>query len=150
MAKHGEIDPGEAERVLKIAKEHVDEWIKEIGPVWAKRQKEGRSYSGVSVLDMAECVGMPMIYHTFYRPSSAGVHATDARKYIEPEERPDGGITFHACSSANGVAEALLFASLAMLQVLDAANQRFDFGLEERLSKIAPRIQGMTHRLQDE
>jgi hypothetical protein len=90
------------------------------------------------------------VYHTFYRPSSAGVHATNARQYIEPEERPDGRITFHACSSAKGVAEALIFASLMMHQVLSVANQRCGFGLDERLSEIAPRIQNMTHRLPDE
>jgi Family of unknown function (DUF5677) len=150
MAKHGEIEREEAARVLKVAEEHAKQAADEIGPEWAKRQKDRGSYSGVSVLNLAESIGMPMLYHTFYRPSSAGVHATDARKCIEPEERLDGSITFHACSSANGVAESLIFASLVMLQVLNVANQRFGFGLDERLSDIAPRIQKMTRRLPDE
>ncbi|HBI42854.1 MAG TPA: hypothetical protein DDY78_08350 [Planctomycetales bacterium] len=150
IAKYGEISAEDANRALKVAEEHAKEEADGIGSEWAKRQKEGRSYSGVGVLDLAESIDMPFLYHTFYRPASAGVHGTDARKYIEPEERPDGGITFHACSSEKGVAEALIFASLVMLQVLNVANQRFGLGLDERLSEIAPRIQNMARRLPNE
>lgn len=150
MAKYTELDAEDAERALALAEEHVKEEADGIGPEWTKRQKDGRSYSGVGVLDLAESIDMPFLYHTFYRPASAGVHGTDARKYVVPEERPDGGIVFHASSSERGVAESLIFASLVMLQVLNVANQRFGLGLDERLSKIAPRIQRMAHRLPNE
>jgi hypothetical protein len=150
MAKHGEIDAEEAARAVALAEQHAKEEADEIGPEWAKRQKDSGSYSGVGVLDLAESIEMPFLYHTFYRPASAGVHGTDARKYIEPEVRADGGITFHVCSSGKGVAEALVFASLVMLQVVEVTNQRFGLNLDERLKSIAPRIQTMTRRLPDE
>jgi hypothetical protein len=150
MAKHGEIEKEEAARALALAEQHAREEANEIGEEWAKRLKDSGSYSGVGVLDLAESIDMPFLYHTFYRPASAGVHATDARKYIEPEERSAGGITFHACSSGKGVAEALIFASLVTLEVLNVANQRFGLNLDGRLSKIGARIQKMARRLPDE
>lgn len=150
MAKQGEIEAEEAARAVALAEQHAKEESDEIGPEWAKRQKDSGSYSGVGVLDLAESIDMPFLYHTFYRPASAGVHGTDARKYIEPEERPDGGIMFHTCSSGKGVAEVLIFASLVMLQVLNVTNQRFGLKLDERLGDIAPRIQKMAHRLPNE
>jgi hypothetical protein len=150
MAKHGEIEAEEAARAIALAEQHAKEQADQIGSEWAKRQKDSGSYSGLGVLDLAESIEMPLLYHTFYRPSSAGVHGTDARKYIDPQVRQDGGITFHACSSAKGVAEALLFASLVMLQVLNVTNQRFGLNLEERLSAIGPRIQKMARRIPGE
>lgn len=150
MAKFGYIEPLEAEFVIALAEERAKELANEIGPEWAKRLKDSRTFSGVSVLDLAESIDMLFLYNVFYRPSSSGVHAADANQYIEPEERPDGGITFHALSSGKGIAKSLSFASLVLLKVLNVVNQRFGFGLDERLSDIAPRIQRMKQNFSDE
>jgi hypothetical protein len=143
MAKHGEIRAEDADRVVALAEREANQAAAEIGDEWAGRQKSRGSYSGLTVLELAESIGMPFLYHTFYRPASPGVHGTDARKYVRPEERPDGRITFSACSSDKGVAEALLFSSLVMLEILRVAHQRFGLGLDEQLSEIAPRVKGM-------
>jgi hypothetical protein len=150
MVKHREIDAEEGARTVALAEQQAKEGADEIGPEWARRQKESGSYSGISVLDLAESIDMPFLYHAFYRPASAGVHGTDARKYVEPKERSDGGITFSACSTAKGVAEALTFSSLVLLEVLNVTNQRFGLGLDEKLSNLAPRVQRMAHHFPDE
>jgi hypothetical protein len=150
MAKHGEADAEDANRVSELAEQQAKEATDEIGTEWTKRQKDSGTYSGINVLELAESIDMPFLYHAFYRPASAGVHGTDARKSVEPTERPDGGITFSACSSVKGVAEALIFSSLVMLEVLNVANQRLGLALNEQLSCLAPRIQKMAHRLPDE
>jgi hypothetical protein len=150
MVKHGEICAEDADRVVVLAEQQANQAADEIGEEWTRRQKSRGSYSGLSVLELAESIEIPFLYHTFYRPASAGVHGTDARKYVQPEERPDGGITFSACSSDKGVAEALVFSSLVMLEILNVANQRFALGLDERLGEIARRVQAMASRLPKE
>jgi len=150
MVKHGEIDAVEGANAIKLAEEEAKSAADEIGPEWAARLKKGRSYSGVGVLDMAESINMPFLYHTFYRPSSAGVHATDARKFIEPEESRSGGISFCAISSEAGVAESIQFSSLVMLQILCVVNKRFGLGLDEKLCELGPRVQAMSRRLADD
>jgi hypothetical protein len=140
MAKHVDIDSEEADRTVKLAEEDAKKEANEIGPKWAAVQKENRTYSGLTALELAESIGMPVIYHSFYRPASAGVHATDATDLVNVSERPDGGLTFAAVVSDKGVAAALSFSSLLMLQVLNTGNQRFGLGLDGRLGELAPRV----------
>ncbi|MBX7106042.1 MAG: hypothetical protein K1X57_18310 [Gemmataceae bacterium] len=146
MVEHGQIDPTDADACLAIAESQAKKSAGEIGPEWARRQKDGRSFSGVSVFDLADSFEMSFVYNYFYRPASARVHGTDARGHIHCAERGDGGIVFSASSSDKGVAESLAFASLLVLQIIVVTNQRFGFGFDEELSKLAPRVQEMTTR----
>jgi hypothetical protein len=146
MAKHGDIDREQADRAVKPAEEDAKDAADEIGPKWAALRKDRGTYSGLSVLELAESIGMPGIYHAFHRPASAGVHGTDAMEFIDITERPDGGLTFAAVSSEKGVAAALGFSSLVMLQVLDVANRRFGLGLDGRLGELAPRVRELALR----
>jgi hypothetical protein len=150
MAKYGGINAEDAGRALAVAERHAKEESDGIGEEWARRQRERKTYSGLSVLELAESLDLPFLYDSFYRPSSASVHGTDARRYVEAQEQPDGGISFSAIFSEKGVAEALVFSSLMLLEVLKVANERFGLGLDESLYRITPRIQGMARRLPGE
>ncbi len=147
MVGCGNMSKEDADRAVALAEQHVAENALEVGAEWLERLKKTGTFSGIKIVDLAESLGMSFLYHTFYRPSSAGVHGTNARKFIDPEVQSDGSITFHANLSPRGVAEALIFSSLMMFEVLDVTNQRFGLGLDERLGKLAPRIQNMTKRL---
>jgi len=72
MAKHGNVPAAEADHVVALAEHQANEAAAEIGEEWAKRQKNGRSYSGLNVLDLADSIGLPYLYHAFIaRPTPA-------------------------------------------------------------------------------
>lgn len=140
----------DADQILRLAESHRKEYYDEIGPEWVKRQKKEGTFAGVSVYHLAESLDQLPLYHAFYRPASAGVHGSNARKYIDVHERSGGGLIYSATSSTRGVAGALVLSSLVMLGILEVSNQRLGLMLGERLRAIAPRIQKMAFRLPDE
>jgi hypothetical protein len=150
IAKCRDLNGPEVERSLQLAESHLKEYHDEIGPEWTKRLKDGKTCACGTSLDLAESLGLAHLYHDFHRPASAKVHGSDASRYIEIHQRADGGMTYSACSSDQGVAESLVFSSLVMLEILNVANLRLGLGLGEALSNIAPRIQQMAHRLPQE
>ncbi len=150
MASSGDLQCPDADRVLRLAESHVQEYYDEIGPDWTERLKQGKTCSGVSALNLADSLGLLTVYHAFYRPASAKIHGSDASRCIEVTEQSGGGLLYSTTSSAKGVAEALLFSSLAMLSILNAINRRLGLKLDEPLGEIAPRIQKMARRLPDE
>jgi len=150
MAENGDIDKGEAASAIAIAETHEKESHGEIGPEWVKRQNGSDSYSGVRLRDLADSFGKQFIYHTFYRPACPGVHGADARKFAHVAENADGSLTFSMVSSPQGIAEALVLSSMAMLDVLDVANKRLGLGIGERLRDLVQRGRLMAHRLPDE
>jgi len=147
MVSTGDLRSPNADHVLRVAESHVQEYSDEIGPEWTERLKHGTTCAGVSALDLADSLGLLPIYHAFYRPASARIHASDASRYVEVTEKAGGGLIFSATSSMKGVAEALMVSSLAMLDILTAVNQRLELRLEGQLHAIGPRIQEMTGRL---
>ncbi len=150
MAENGDFDEQEADQIVALAEKHSKEDNDEIGPEWTKRQKSSNSYAGVRIQDLADSLGMGFIYHSFYRPACPGIHASDARKYVDVQETPDGRMMFSAVSSPKGVAEALALSSLAMVEVLRAANDRLGLGIEEKVCQLAERTPLMAHRLPEE
>jgi len=140
----------DSQRTLDLAESHVDEYRNEIGEEWAKRLKGATTCVGLTILDLADSLGLGHLYSDFYKPASAKIHGSDATRSIDVHQRADGGMTYSACSNDQGVAEALVFSSLVMLETLNVANQRLGLGLGEALSNIAPRIQQMAHRLPQE
>jgi len=53
-----------------------------IGPEWTKRLRASRTYSGVSLKDLAVTLGVGELYATHYRVSSWAVHASRIDFYI--------------------------------------------------------------------
>jgi hypothetical protein len=150
LAASGDHHGTDAERALDLAEKHAKECADEIGPEWEERQKGSRTFTGVNIRDMAESLDQLFLYQVFYRPDSAGVHGTNATKNVEPKDQPDGKITFSAKTSTKGVAEALVFSTLAFLEILIVVNERLGLGIGERLGALAIRIRGMTQRLPDD
>jgi hypothetical protein len=150
MATTGDLSATDADRALVLAEKQVKEDADEIGPEWAERQNRSHTFTGVNIHDLAESLDQLFLYQVFYRPACAGVHGTNARKFVEPHEQPDGRITFSAVSNTTGVAEALVFSSLAFHEVLNVANERLGLGIDERLGALARRIREMAHRFPNE
>jgi hypothetical protein len=150
MAAAGNHIGPDAERALKLAEEDKNEHAKEIGPVWAKRQEKGGTFTGVKIRHLAESLDRLFLYQTFYGPACAGVHATNAARFVEPREQPGGRITFSTSSNTKGVAEALVFSSLAFLEVLTVTNERLGLGIGEQLGALALRIQQMAKRFPED
>jgi hypothetical protein len=143
MIKHGPTFPTDTDRVLKEAERYAKEMIDEIGPEWAERQKAAGSYSGLKVLELADSLDLIFLYDVFYRPSSAGVHGTDAKWYIDVDELADGTTTYGARSSNEAVPEALSFSTQLLGSILRTANHRFGFGIEDKLADIESRIEAV-------
>jgi hypothetical protein len=150
MAGSGDSRHPDADRVVGLAESYAKECCDEIGPEWTERLKKSKSCSGVNIYELADSLGLAHVYHAFYRPANAGVHGSDASRHIDVTEQPSGALMFTTTSSAKGVAEALVFSSLAMLSILDTVNRRLGLKLDERLCEIAPRIQNMAQQLPGE
>jgi hypothetical protein len=150
MAKNAGAHAHEAGEIIARAEKTLKEDRDEIGAKWADRQQKGRSYSGVRIEDLADSLGMTFIYDAFYRPACPGVHGADARKYVDICESEDGGLMLSTSSSARGVAEALVLSSLALVEVLQVANQRWGLEIDENLRPLAERVSEMTTQLPEE
>jgi Family of unknown function (DUF5677) len=117
------------------------EWETEIGPDWAKRLKEG--YAGVKVINLAESLGFERLYHSIYRITSGGVHATDATGHIRLDDDPKAEWRFGAAPSTDGIANTLKFASLLLIKIFEVADERLGLGLKERNEKLLGEVEGM-------
>ncbi len=117
------------------------EWEAEIGPEWAKRLKEG--YTGVKVINLAESLGFERLYHSIYRITSRGVHATDATGHIRLDDDPKAEWGFGAAPSTDGIANTLKLASLLLVKILEVADERLGLGLKARNEKLLGEVEGM-------
>ena len=137
--------PGLKRQMSKEARTEIlrqaTEWETEIGPDWAKRLKEG--YAGVKVINLAESLGFERLYHSIYRITSGGVHATDATGHIRLDDDPKAEWRFGAAPSTDGIANTLKFASLLLIKILEVADERLGLGLKERNEKLLGEVEGM-------
>lgn len=114
------------------------EWETEIGPDWTKRLKEG--YAGVKIVSLAESLGFAQLYHSIYRITSGGVHAADATGHIRLDDDPKAEWRFRAAPGTDGIANTLKFASLLLIKVMEAADERLGLMLKERKDKLLGRV----------
>lgn len=138
--------PGLRRKIPVTKLNHINriaaDWETEIGAEWTKRLKK-KGYSGVSVKDLAESLGYGQLYATTYRLSSAGVHASDASSHVQIDDDLDGEWRFYAVSSSAGVARILGFASLMLVMIVQAANNRLGLSLKEKTDELLVRAQQM-------
>lgn len=147
LAKDGGLGTEDDEEVIRRAEQHAREQCDPIGTEWTKRLKEAHSFSGLSIIDLAESFGRLSAYNAFYRPANPGVHGADARRSMHLVLEADGSITFRFPVGPQGVAEALATASHALLDVLQIASIRYGLGLEERTRNLRAQVQRMKHAL---
>ena len=137
--------PGLKRQMSKEARTEIlrqaTEWETEIGLDWARRLKEG--YAGVKVINLAESLGFERLYHSIYRITSGGVHATDATAHIRLDDDPKAEWRFEAAPSTDGIAKTLKFASLLLIKILQVADERLGLGLKERNEKLLGEVEGM-------
>lgn len=137
----------EDDDTLRCAEQHAKNQCDPIGPEWTKRLKDSASFSGLKIVDLAQSFDRLFAYNAFYRPASPGVHAADARKSMNLEVHDGGAISFRFPTWPDGVADALMLASHALLDVLQVAILRFGLGLEERTRTLRVRVQQMKQQL---
>lgn len=117
------------------------EWEAEIGLEWARRLKEG--YAGVKVINLAASLGFERLYHSIYRITSSGVHATDATGHIRLDDDSKAEWRFGAAPSTDGIANTLKLASLLLIKILEVADERLRLGLKARNEKLLGEVEGM-------
>jgi ribosome-binding protein aMBF1 (putative translation factor) len=85
--------PGLLRTAKRAARLAIQERVKQaeavIGADWAARLKRTRSYSGLSIKDLAESLKLTTSYATFYRSASWPTHATDAEMIFSAESTLD-------------------------------------------------------------
>ncbi len=143
LAEDGGLGSDDDGAILSKAERHAAELCGLIGPEWTNRLKGSGSFAGVKILDLAESLDRKSVYAAFYRPASQGVHGADARRSADIVLEDDGRVSIHFPTNSNGVADAVMMASHAFLDVLQAASLRFGLGLEEQTRQLRLRVQKM-------
>jgi hypothetical protein len=134
-----------------LFEQHATEWENEIGPEWTELLRPGRvGYSGLNVQHLAETCGFLQLYAAVYRTTSAGVHATDAGRFIEIDETPEGAVRYSASSNTDHIANALGFASLMMTNMIMLADHRLKLGIEAEVVRLHEQAQQMRLEFPDE
>jgi hypothetical protein len=127
-----------AKRASRLAiEERVRQAEAVIGADWTRRLKQTRSYSGLSIKDLAESLKLTTSYATFYRSASWPTHSTDADMIFSAES------TLDIAPSPRGVGEAATAASILLLRCIDVVNHGMRLGKDAELLKFAKRI-GLT------
>ena len=109
-------------------------WEGVIGLDWTKRLKKARSYSGLSIIDLADSLGYGRIYQSLYRTASSAVHANDAARFVDTDG--DGSLVFKAAPSGEGLGFTLRFASLFLIRGVEAVDDRFGFGMAAKIEEF--------------
>ena len=143
MAKDGGLGTEDDEELIRRAENHAQQQCDSIGFEWTKRLKDSGSFSGLKIFDLAESFDRLFVYNALYRSASMGIHGADARRSMNLEIEDGGAISFRFPIRSDGVADSLLWASHAFLDVLQIANLRFGLGLEERTRSMRLRVQRM-------
>jgi Family of unknown function (DUF5677) len=137
--------PGLKRQMSKKARTEIlrqaTEWETEIGSEWAKRLKEG--YAGVNIFNLADSLGFGWLYISIYRITSGGVHAADAIGHVHLDDDPDAEWRFAVAPSDDGIALSLKFASLLLIKILEAADERLGLGLKKKNEKLLGEVKGM-------
>lgn len=100
-----------------------------LGPEWTRRLKAARSYSGLSIRDLALSLGLAPAYATAYRRGSWAVHPVHLTRYIEPNDT-GGQPTVYLAPATDDVETALRTANVLLRACVEFLNDRFGFGLE--------------------
>lgn len=143
MAKDGGLGTENDDELVRRAEHHAQQQCDLIGADWTKRLKNSGSFSGLNIVDLAESFDRLFVYNALYRSASAGVHGADARRSMNLEIEDGGAISFHFPTRSDGVADSLVWASHAFLDVLQIASLRFGLGLDGRTQSMRLRIQRM-------
>lgn len=110
-----------------------------LGPDWTKRLRDRKSYSGVSIKDLAISLRLGPAYATHYRVSSWSVHASTLHRYITFDGQ-GGPPTIHLFPDASDVGEAVHTANIFLLACIDLLNSRMGLGLENGIKAMRMRL----------
>jgi len=124
-----------AKRAARVA---VEERVKQaeivIGSEWADRLKRSRSYSGLSIKDLAASLKLTTSYATFYRMASWPTHAADADMVFSQPA------TLDIAPSPRGIREAGNAASILLCRCVEIANDGLRLGRDVDVASIVKQI----------
>lgn len=106
---------------------------KEIGPEWSKRQRDGRGVAGLSLVHLAESLGLSKDYAIVYRTGSSSVHATDPLKHIDIQSA-DGSLTPRFWPPIDFIRQHIMGASMCLLQSMFYFNSRLRLGRNDLMA----------------
>lgn len=119
---------------VKAIQKRAQDGAAVIGPEWTARLRRSRSYSGLTIKDLAASLDFRTSYETFYRMSSWPAHAIDADAPFT------GEFTLDIAPSARGVAKAISSASLLILKCCDDLNSALRLGKDADIAVRAARL----------
>ena len=103
---------------------------KQIGPEWSKRQRDGRGVAGVSLLHLAESLGLSREYAMVYRTGSRSVHAMDPLSHVDFHYN-DAPISFVFWPSIDSIQQHIMGAFMCLGICMDYLNSRFRLGRDD-------------------
>lgn len=114
-----------------------------LGPAWTKLVMR-KGYAGIHVSDLAESLGFSEIYASVYKIASGGVHAADAMNHVVGQCEDLNDFHFMISPNPENVPTTLNFASRVMVTIIQEANDRFGFGLEQRAENLMTKLGEMS------
>jgi len=110
-----------------------------IGPEWTRRLRDSRSFSGVSIKDLALSLRLAAAYATLYRYGSWSVHAIDLTHFIT---LPDPGRPplIQLAPHEGDVASAVSVANNLLLVCVRFVNERFGLDRDRAIERHAYRL----------
>jgi hypothetical protein len=139
----------EARRITKRLPQLIAEAEKAIGPEWTRRLRQARSYSGVSLKELALSMGFRGAYATHYRFASWTVHALDLNRYIAFDPSKNASMISLA-PNADYVDQALSIGNVLLFQCIHLFDDRFELkhkrALQSRWGAIARTAPPRAHR----
>jgi hypothetical protein len=109
----------------------VDECRTEIGADWVERLRKKKSYSGVTIRDLAHSFdpSFRQWYDLVYSRQSQTVHAADAMQFVDVTESESLKSKWH--SSPDEVKHSLYISHQLFKIAMSVLHRRFDFGWAE-------------------
>jgi hypothetical protein len=103
-----------------------------IGQEWTRRLRASRSYSGLSLKNLAASLRLSPAYATHYRAGSWSTHPVQLVRHIELN--PNGPATIHLSPNLSDVEPAVETANVLLMACLEFLNDRLGLSLEAKIS----------------
>jgi len=101
-----------------------------VGPEWTHRLRSRRSFSGLSIRDLADSFGIVHYYASIYGHQSHLAHGADALSYLDLGDEPSK-LSLALAPNTEAVGRILRLGSLLFTGCLDIASQRIGLGADK-------------------
>lgn len=110
-----------------------------VGKEWLNRLKRSKTYSGVSLKDLAQSLGLISAHQTAYYYMSKTAHAMDSSDYIHLDAQ-QGGLYIRLHDDLNSLGRIFGTADVLFFHSIDIYNRRFKLGLDRKLENMKAKL----------